>query len=349
MSSPLCVAQAVEAEEQRVEAERRAERGERSKKELTEAWKAKLKRDREAAEAKEKAALKGFVSRPPPPALGATCRVEGLERARHYNDRKAVVVADRVRDPERVAVQFFLEDGPGGADDVVAGPVVLVKQANLASLPLAPRVPHAALLDGRAHRLLSDPKTKGELWVGDCLSGAVATRDGASRIDRRSLHTCAPDLRKAHAWTGATRFLCCAKELCRGLADAATRAEVPLRDAHSEDASAKWGAGLAFAAKALDAGESLLVYCTDGRSRAAAVALAVCLHRGLSLADALAKLPRGAEPPLLAHVVALVALENELAGAVTRKTSWDAADVAAFLEKQPDKRDLVDLVLGAQE
>ena len=336
----------VERKEDEVAEEVRKRGAERSKKEITLAWKAKMKADRDAQEKKEKAALKGYTPKGPPVSLGTTARVDGLTGATRYNDRKAVVVNEKVADAARVAVQLL--EGSCWSAERGLGEVLLVKRSNLAPLPLEPRVPHAHLLEDRAVLLYADPKTRGELWVGDCLAAAVATRDGATKMDKRSVHNCPAALRDAHAWTACTHFLCCAKELCRGLRKA-DRCDVPLRDSLSENAPAKWDKGLAFGAKALDAGRKLLVYCTDGSSRAAATALAIAVGRGVPLGDAHAKLEAAGAAPNLAFVVDLVALEDRTAGTITLKVDVSEDDAAALLEKQPQKKDLLDLALGCQE
>ena len=336
----------VERKEEEVAEEVRKRGAERSKKEITLAWKAKMKADRDAQEKKEKAALKGYTPKGPPVSLGTTARVDGLTGATRYNDRKAVVVNEKVADAARVAVQLL--EGSCWSAERGLGEVLLVKRANLAPLPLEPRVPHAHLLEGRAVLLYADPKTRGELWVGDCLAAAVATRDGATKMDKRSVHNCPAALRDAHAWTACTHFLCCAKELCRGLRKA-DRCDVPLRDSLSENAPAKWDKGLAFGARALDAGRKLLVYCADGNSRAAATALAIAVGRGVPLGDAHAKLEAAGAAPNLAFVVDLVALEDQTAGTITLKVDVSEDDAAALLEKQPQKKDLLDLALGCQE
>ena len=336
----------VERKEEEVAEEVRKRGAERSKKEITLAWKAKMKADRDAQEKKEKAALKGYTPKGPPVSLGTTARVDGLTGATRYNDRKAVVVNEKVADAARVAVQLL--EGSCWSAERGLGEVLLVKRSNLAPLPLEPRVPHAHLLEGRAVLLYADPKTRGELWVGDCLAAAVATRDGATKMDKRSVHNCPAALRDAHAWTACTHFLCCAKELCRGLRKA-DRCDVPLRDSLSENAPAKWDKGLAFGARALDAGRKLLVYCADGNSRAAATALAIAVGRGVPLGDAHAKLEAAGAAPNLAFVVDLVALEDQTAGTITLKVDVSEDDAAALLEKQPQKKDLLDLALGCQE
>ena len=53
--------------------------------------------------------------------------------------------------------------------------------------------------------------------------------------------------------------------------------------------------------------------------------------------------------PNLAFVVDLVALEDQTAGTITLKVDVSEDDVAALLEKQPQKKDLLDLALGCQE
>jgi len=171
----------VERKEDEVAEEVRKRGAERSKKEITLAWKAKMKADRDAQEKKEKAALKGYTPKGPPVSLGTTARVDGLTGATRYNDRKAVVVNEKVADAARVAVQLL--EGSCWSAERGLGEVLLVKRANLAPLPLEPRVPHAHLLEDRAVLLYADPKTRGELWVGDCLAAAVATRRAAQESE----------------------------------------------------------------------------------------------------------------------------------------------------------------------
>ena len=64
----------VERKEDEVAEEVRKRGAERSKKEITLAWKAKMKADRDAQEKKEKAALKGYTPKGPPVSLGTTAR-----------------------------------------------------------------------------------------------------------------------------------------------------------------------------------------------------------------------------------------------------------------------------------
>ena len=209
----------VEEEAERI---RREGRPQLDKKEMVAAWKKKIQDDEDRKNFGRETAPDTSAQTGRTAALGATVRVEGLVATPRYNGLKGVLVAEKVADEFRVAVQLLLDDGGFGG-------ILMLRRTNIMALPLEPRVAHARLLEDRAYRLYEDPKTGGVLWVGDCLAAAVATREGATKMDRRSVHNMPRTIRDSFPWARCAKVVCCAKELCRDKVNA-DRAEAKLRD-----------------------------------------------------------------------------------------------------------------------